>query len=127
VLLVEDNADSRELLQAILEAYGHRVEAVDDGLLAVRRALERKPDVLVVDIGLPGLDGYGVAQRVRRALGARVYLVALTGYGQPEDKRLALEAGFDQHLTKPVDLDALRDLLARIDLKPSSPHAHVLP
>ena len=66
---------------------------------------------MLVDIGLPGLDGYGVARKVRDALGSAVYLIALTGYGQPDDRRRALDAGFDMHLTKPLDLRAIEGVL----------------
>ncbi len=111
VLVVEDNPDSREMLCSLLESSGHRVAAVGDGLTAVQCALEMRPSIIVVDIGLPGLDGYGVAERVRDSLGATVFLVALTGYGQPEDQRRALAAGFDVHLTKPVDFEALQRLI----------------
>jgi CheY-like chemotaxis protein len=90
-----------------VEHLGHDVDAVGDGLRGVARALEEHPDIMLVDIGLPGLDGYEVARRVRGALGAGVKLVAVTGYGQPEDRRRAIAAGFDQHLTKPVDYDTL--------------------
>jgi CheY-like chemotaxis protein len=68
----------------------------------------------VVDIGLPGLDGFGVARRVRATLGRDVYLVALTGYGQPEDRRRALDAGFDTHLTKPVDVEVITQVLREV-------------
>ena len=74
VLIIEDNDDSRETLQSLLVEFGHRVEAAEDGLTGVARALELKPEVLLVDIGLPGLDGYGVARRVREALGETVFL-----------------------------------------------------
>jgi signal transduction histidine kinase len=113
VLIVEDNPDSREVLQLILRRSGHRVEAVGDGLAGVERALAKRPDVMVVDIGLPGLDGFGVARRVREVHGGAVYLIALTGYGQPEDRRRALDAGFDVHLTKPIDVDAIHGVFAR--------------
>lgn len=111
VLIVEDNEDSRELLAAMLKRRGHRVAAAPDGLTGVEVALARQPEVVLVDIGLPGLDGYAVARRIRSALGGAVYLVALTGYGQPEDRQRALAAGFDVHLTKPVDLRVLQELL----------------
>lgn len=111
MLLVEDNADSRELLALLLERLGHRVATADDGLRGVAEALAQRPQVLLVDIGLPGLDGYSVARRVRAELGRSVYLIALTGYGQPEDRRRALEAGFDAHFTKPVDVKAIEQLL----------------
>jgi two-component system, sensor histidine kinase len=110
VLIVEDNADSRELLAMLLERQGHEVYAAEDGLSGVELAIDKRPDILLVDIGLPGLDGYGVAQQVRKALGRDVYLIALTGYGQPEDRRRALDAGFDDHYTKPLDVSAIDQL-----------------
>jgi CheY-like chemotaxis protein len=73
--------------------------------------------VLLVDIGLPGLDGYGVARKVRDGLGRSVYMVAITGYGQPDDRKRALEAGFDLHLIKPIDIAVLERLLSREVLK----------
>ncbi len=112
VLIVEDNPDIRDLLQSLLESYGHHVDSVGDGLTAVEHARRNRPSIVVVDIGLPGLDGYGVAERVRQSLGSSVYLVALTGYGRPDDRRRALEAGFDVHMTKPVDIDALQHMIA---------------
>jgi CheY-like chemotaxis protein len=99
------------MLQSLLEHLGHRVEAVDNGMAAVQRARERRPAVVVVDIGLPDLDGYGVAEQVRESLGSSVYMVALTGYGQPEDQQRALDAGFDVHMTKPVDVALLQHLI----------------
>jgi signal transduction histidine kinase/CheY-like chemotaxis protein len=116
VLVVEDNADSRELLVELLANVGHRVEAAVDGPSAVHAALTHPPRVALIDIGLPGLDGYTVARKVRAALGESVYLIAMTGYGQPEDRRRAVEAGFDLHLTKPVDMRALCHLLAQREL-----------
>lgn len=107
VLVVEDNADAREMLRMALELDGHRVETAADGAGGVDAALRTTPDVVLVDIGLPGLDGYAVARRLRAALGDRVTLVALTGYGQSEDRRRASEAGFDAHLVKPVNPEAL--------------------
>jgi signal transduction histidine kinase/CheY-like chemotaxis protein len=112
VLVVEDNADAREMLRVSLELEGHRVEAADDGLQGVEMALSGRPDVMLVDIGLPGLDGYGVAARVRAALGREVVLIALTGYGQPDDRERTRHAGFDAHVVKPVDPDTLARLLA---------------
>jgi signal transduction histidine kinase/CheY-like chemotaxis protein len=111
VLVVEDHADARELLRDALAALGHEVETAADGETAVARALQLRPDTLLVDIGLPRLDGYEVARRVRAALEGAL-LVAVTGYGQPEDRRRAREAGFDAHCTKPVALGRLGALLA---------------
>jgi signal transduction histidine kinase/CheY-like chemotaxis protein len=120
VLIIEDNPDSREMLQSFLELCGHHVIAAGDGITGVERALALRPDVLLVDIGLPGIDGYGVARRVREAMGTTVFLVALSGYGQPEDRRLAREAGFDLHFTKPVTVEAVEKLLSRRDLRQAS-------
>src|SRR4051812_41017617 len=103
VLVVEDNPDGREVLRALLEHWGHEVEAAGDGQQGVDKALAWGPDAAVVAIGLPLLDGYQVARRVRAALANRVRLIALTAYGSPEDRRRAYESGFDVHLTKPAD------------------------
>jgi signal transduction histidine kinase/CheY-like chemotaxis protein len=113
VLVVEDNHDNRATLRELLEFAGHRVSVAQTGIEGVALALERRPDVALVDIGLPGLDGYEVARRVRAAVGVDMVLIALTGYGQPEDVRRAKAAGFDAHLAKPLDLDTLQSLVAR--------------
>ena len=111
LLLVEDNADNRNSLRELLEELGHVVAVARDGAEGVEAAIATVPEVALVDVGLPELDGYQVAQRVRAALGDRVRLIALTGYGQPDDVRRARAAGFDAHLVKPVDLNALERLL----------------
>lgn len=111
VLLVEDSIDNREMLQALLEMDGHRVDVAADGLQAVQRGLALKPDVAIIDIGLPGIDGYEVAERLRAELGQRIVLVALTGYGMPEDRMKASRAGFNAHLIKPVGLPELEAAL----------------
>jgi CheY-like chemotaxis protein len=108
VLIIEDNPDGRETLQLLLETQGYQVEAAGDGLEGVARALAWRPTIAVVDIGLPRLDGYGVACTLRALLGADIFLIALTAYGQPEDRRRALAAGFDVHLVKPVDWPELK-------------------
>jgi signal transduction histidine kinase/ActR/RegA family two-component response regulator len=113
IVLVEDHDDSRELLRDLLQTYGHRVTAAANGRAGVQAALAERPEVMIIDIGLPELDGYGVARRVREALGGDVYLIALTGYGQPDDRRRAAEAGFDIHVTKPIDSSLLLDLLSQ--------------
>jgi CheY-like chemotaxis protein len=107
VLVVEDADDMREALRMILESLGHAVDDAPDGLTGLDRALASKPEVMIIDIGLPGIDGYELARRVRAVLGDRVKLVALTGYGQPEDRSRALASGFDEHLTKPGAIDEL--------------------
>jgi PAS domain S-box-containing protein len=112
ILVVEDNADARESLETLLTIEGHEVATAADGPSAVTLAASFLPDVALVDVGLPGLDGYDVARALRRAPANRhVRLVALTGYGQSEDRRKALDAGFDIHMTKPVDPDVLARLL----------------
>jgi signal transduction histidine kinase/CheY-like chemotaxis protein len=111
VVVVEDNADLREQLVALLQDSGHVVECAVDGLSGVDRIAAVRPEIALVDIGLPGIDGYEVARRVRALLGRGVELVALTGYGQPDDRRRALEAGFDAHLTKPVTVSRLEELV----------------
>ena len=102
ILVVEDNADARELLRVVLEIGGHRVWTAADGPAAIALAIAHSPDVAFIDIGLPRLDGYEVARRLRARLGRSIRLVALTGYGQPEDRRRAGEVGFDEYLVKPV-------------------------
>jgi CheY-like chemotaxis protein len=114
VLIVEDNADGRETLKTLLKLQGHVVETAEDGLGGVALALANRPQVALIDLGLPGLDGYEVARQIRAALGDQVYLVALTGFGQDEDRRRTLDAGFDAHLLKPVDLDELSRLLTSV-------------
>lgn len=111
ILIVEDNADAREMLQTVLALEGHRVLASEDGVRGIEMALLHRPEIVLIDIGLPGVSGYEVAKRIRTALGDRVRLVALTGYGQPGDRRHAREAGFDVHLVKPVGLEDLDSLL----------------
>jgi signal transduction histidine kinase/CheY-like chemotaxis protein len=115
ILIVEDGADNRETLQELLESLGHTVHVADDGVAGVERAVAVRPQVALVDIGLPRLDGFEVARRIRAALGADILLVALTGYGQPEDRARAVAAGFDAHLTKPMDFDALERLLVTLE------------
>ncbi len=107
VLVVEDHDDNREGLKELIEAFGHRVDIASNGEEGLRRAVEGRHDVAIVDIGLPNLDGYQVAARLRRHLGNEVLLIALTGYGQPEDVQKSEQAGFDAHLTKPTTVEAM--------------------
>jgi CheY-like chemotaxis protein len=112
VVIAEDHVDSRDLLQFALEQLGHRVEPCEDGVSAIERAVTGKPDAMLIDLGLPGNDGYQVARAVREALGGTVRLVALTGYGQPDDRERALAAGFDVFLVKPAEIDAVERALS---------------
>ncbi len=123
IVIVEDNADVRELLRLKLRRLGHSVDAVADGHSGVTAIVDGKPDLALVDIGLPGLDGYEVAMQVRQSLGPGVVLVAVSGFGQPEDKRKALEAGFDEHITKPADVTDIENLLARLPPRLARDHA----
>jgi two-component system, sensor histidine kinase len=113
VLIVEDNRDGRESLRLLLAAWGHEVRTAENGLQGVQMALDWRPDAALVDIGLPLLDGYEVARRVRAVLQDAILLVALTAYGEAEDREKALGAGFDHHLVKPAHLETLRGLLAQ--------------
>jgi signal transduction histidine kinase/CheY-like chemotaxis protein len=123
ILIVEDGADHRETLQELLESQGHHVAIAVDGEGGVERALALRPEVALVDIGLPRLDGYEVARRIRQAIGPGILLIALTGYGQPDDKARAAAAGFDVHVTKPLDIDVLEGLIAQAPLAGASASA----
>lgn len=116
VLLVEDNVDVADSLSVLLELDGHQVDVAGDGGDALETARRRAPDIVLCDIGLPGtMDGYAVARAFRedpRLSG--VTLVAVTGYAQPSDRDEAAEAGFDAHLSKPVELTSLRRLFGRL-------------
>jgi CheY-like chemotaxis protein len=113
VLVVDDNVDAADSLAVMLELHGHAVAVAHDGPAALEAAGRFAPDVMLLDIGMPGMNGYEVAERLRQEEvrgGRRMLLVALTGWGADEDKRRAMSAGFDHHLTKPVDpagLDAV--------------------
>jgi CheY-like chemotaxis protein len=115
ILLVEDMADAAEMMTQLLEMEGNQVAVAHDGPEALAAVAQQRPDVVLMDIGLPGMDGYEVARRLRVAYGERTPpLIAVTGYGQEKDKERAREAGFICHLTKPVDLDALHKALATV-------------
>jgi PAS domain S-box-containing protein len=112
VLVVEDERETAHMLSCLLEARGHTVRVCHDGLSGVEAARERLPQVAFVDVGLPGLDGYHVAERLRRAAdGSGLLLVAVTGYGRREDRARALASGFDLHVVKPIDLRQLSAIL----------------
>jgi CheY-like chemotaxis protein len=116
VLIVEDHHDARTTMRMLLSmGYGHVVYEAADGASGVRCALELRPDVALIDLGLPDLDGTEVARRIRAVLDkSEILLIALTGYGSAEDQRLAQEAGFDVHLLKPVESAALQRIFANV-------------
>jgi PAS domain S-box-containing protein len=112
VLIAEDIPDAAEMLRLMVESMGHAVRVATDGTQAVAVAKDFEPEVALVDLGMPRMDGFETARHIREALGKRVVLIALSGWGQDEDKRRAREAGFDHHLTKPADPDVLERLIA---------------
>jgi two-component system CheB/CheR fusion protein len=114
IVLVEDNEDIRDTLEDLLRLEGHDVVAEAEGIRGAETIVSSCPDVAIVDLGLPGMDGFAVAKAVRSARGASVRLIALTGYGRREDRMEAAGAGFDRHLVKPVDHDTLMQVLAEI-------------
>lgn len=113
IVVVEDNDDVREMLQSVLEFHGHQVTPVDSGERGIETIIGARPDLAVVDIGLPDISGYDVARAVReKQQMPPPYMIAMTGFGQEKDREAALKAGFNQHLTKPVDVDRLKSVLA---------------
>jgi CheY-like chemotaxis protein len=115
VLIVDDNVDSAESLSRLLQMLGYRTRTGNDGLEAVQLAESFRPLVVLLDIGLPGLSGHDAARRIRaEPWGRDMLLIALSGWGQEDDRRKSREAGFDHHFVKPVDLEALTALLVRL-------------
>jgi CheY-like chemotaxis protein len=113
VLVVDDNRDAAESLEMLLQLLGYDSRAACNGREALALAPEYRPDIVLIDLGMPGMDGYEVARALRAMAGFdEVLLVALTGYGSEEDRRLTRDAGIDRHLIKPVDLAALQSVLA---------------
>jgi len=120
ILIADDNNDALESLATLLELSGHEVFTATNGGTALQSAERHLPEIVLLDIGMPMLDGYEVAKRIRsQPWGQRITLVALTGWGQDSDRRRSREAGFDSHLVKPLDLETLTDLLARLPAKPT--------
>jgi CheY-like chemotaxis protein len=112
IVIADDNQDMADSLKVILELDGHVVRATQDGEGAIELARSVKPDFLLLDIGMPKLNGYDVARHIRmQPWGREMRLVAITGWGQPEDRARSIEAGFDYHLTKPVPLEDLAEIL----------------
>jgi len=113
ITLIDDDADSNAALGMLLQRAGHDVTAALNGLAGLELVRQHRPDIVLCDIGLAGMDGYAVASRLRElAIQPRPTAIAITGYGQPEDRARALAAGFDHHLVKPVDPDMLLRLIA---------------
>ena len=112
-MLVEDSADIRETMRALLELRGHVVLDASDGAAGVALVEEQQPDVALIDLGLPGLDGFAVATALRTS-GTSTRLVAVSGYGRPEDRARSSDAGFDAHLVKPIDPAQLELLLRQL-------------
>jgi DNA-binding response OmpR family regulator len=115
VLIVDDNADLAEMLAMVVEGAGHAVRKAQDGRSAISAALSYSPQVVFLDLGLPDISGLDIARELRRhPETASARLVALTGWGQAEDRRLTQEAGFDHHMTKPTEPQSLKQLLSEI-------------
>jgi CheY-like chemotaxis protein len=120
VLVVDDNADAAEALAMLLKVTGHKTRLAHTGLAALQEAEAFQPNVVLLDIGLPQLNGYEVARRMRQHPTLKnTVLVALTGYGQESDRQLSKEAGFDHHLVKPADFGNLKKILASVSEKPT--------
>ena len=112
MLVVDDNRDAADSLKIMLELHGHRVDVAYDGALALKAARSSPLDLMLVDIGLPGMDGYELARCIRQEESLRnLYLVATTGYGMESDRQRALAAGFDRHITKPIRLQNLQRII----------------
>jgi CheY-like chemotaxis protein len=112
VLVVDDNEDSARTLAEVLNIMGHEAHFLTHPLLVLKRALEFRPDVMLLDIGMPELNGYDLARLLRKHFGREsLRLVAITGYGTPQDRKKSSEAGFDAHLTKPADVAMLQHMM----------------
>jgi CheY-like chemotaxis protein len=111
VLVVDDYPDTAETMRLLLVLWGHEVLAAHDGATAFKAAEALQPDVVLLDIGLPKMDGYEVAQQIRRQSGQQPVIICISGYGRDEDRRKSREAGCDHHFLKPVDMDELQCLL----------------
>jgi two-component system CheB/CheR fusion protein len=116
LLVIDDNKDAAESMSMLFELWGYEVVCAFDGRAALETAVKYRPDAVFLDIGLPGMDGYQIAERLRELPeGTRAVLVAITGYGQDEDRRRSREAGIDHHLVKPVAPETLHKLLDSLD------------
>jgi signal transduction histidine kinase/ActR/RegA family two-component response regulator len=127
ILVVDDNVDAAESMSLFLQQAGHDVRTAHDGLAAVAEAEQFRPYVILLDIGLPKMHGHDVAQSIRKQRGNDVVVIALTGWGQEEDRRRSREAGVDYHLTKPVDFEELNKLLGAVNVSEPNQSASILP
>ena len=119
ILIVEDNADVAEALAHFLDALGHRVRLAHDGPSGIEAAREEIPELMIIDIGLPEVDGYEVARQVRKLPGAEIaILLALTGSATEQDRKRSLDAGFDHHFVKPVDPAVIQAIVVELSLTP---------
>ncbi len=114
VVVIDDNQDAADIMGMLIAEFGSEAQVAYDGESGIRIAIESQADVVFLDIGMPGLDGYETCRRIRAQAGATPFIVALTGWGQDHDKKRAVEAGFDAHLTKPADPRAIEELLSRL-------------
>jgi CheY-like chemotaxis protein len=120
IVVIEDNADIRETMRMLLAMWGHHVAMAPDGVEGLQLVLKERPDVALIDVGLPRMNGYDLARRIREDIpDGTPRLIAVTGYGQPADRTEAARAGFDAHLLKPIDPDMLEGLLASVDRRPA--------
>jgi CheY-like chemotaxis protein len=114
LLIVEDNADTAESLARLLRHLGHEVQIAREGPRAIEIVVRQRPEFVLLDIGLPGMDGYEVAARLRQEASCKeTVIIAISGYGRSEDQQRSREAGIDHHLVKPIDHEALRELLGQ--------------
>ena len=128
ILVADDFPQSAETLARLLEKDGNEVQIAQDGVAAVEAAGEFLPDIILMDLAMPRLDGYQAAQRIRQQpWGKPMILIALTGWGQQQDRRRTQEAGFDAHLTKPVNYDAIVDLLTSLTTRVDADETRTLP
>jgi CheY-like chemotaxis protein len=114
ILAVDDNEDAVVMLAKLLRYYGHDARCCTSGAQALKMGHDFEPDAVVLDLGMPGMDGFETAERLKQqSWGKSVFLIALTGWGRDDDVRRTLAAGFDEHLVKPLEIDRLIDLLAQ--------------
>jgi signal transduction histidine kinase/ActR/RegA family two-component response regulator len=122
VLVVDDNRDGADMLHRLFEADGFTVATAYDGFEAIKQVSRSRPDIVVMDIGMPGMDGYEAVRRIRQQPGGEnILMIALTGWGQEDARRLTAEAGFNHHMVKPVDFDVLKGFLEKVDISPGLP------